>query len=175
MKSKILFSQLHNFSRILSETKSKILPSLEKLAESGDDMPSLPDVRNVFGGYVHAICGSGSSYGRGQIHKAICETNVGAVRSGLVNPYAKDILKRKDEAGFCPIHSACSLCLKHPQNSSLAVEILKMLINAGAEVDATDKEGSTALHWAARAGDKAVAEVLLSKGCFSGRNGDSLI
>tara|TARA_B110001452_G_C14972387_1_gene339909 strand:- start:195 stop:512 length:318 start_codon:yes stop_codon:yes gene_type:complete len=74
-----------------------------------------------------------------------------------------DSFDRRDEKGYCPIHSACALCLKDPINSTMTSEIVRMLITAGADVSIRDLEGNTSLHWAARAGDKDTVELLLVK------------
>jgi ankyrin repeat protein len=59
--------------------------------------------------------------------------------------------------------------MKDAQNSSIATDIVRMLISAGADASIGDSEGNTPLHWAARAGDKGTAELLLLKNCPKGR------
>lgn len=49
-------------------------------------------------------------------------------------------------------------------SAALEVPVLEVLIRAGAEVDAPSEYGETALHRAARAGDGAVVDWLLSRG-----------
>lgn len=53
--------------------------------------------------------------------------------------------------------------MKDLKNSSLTSEIVRMLIASGADASIRDPEGNTPLHWAARAGDKATAQLLLVK------------
>jgi len=74
-----------------------------------------------------------------------------------------EFFQRADSMGYCPIHSACSLCLLGPGNSSIATEIVRMMSSAGADVSVADSNGNTPLHWAARAGDKSTAQFLLLK------------
>jgi ankyrin repeat protein len=110
----------------------------------------------------HPVCGPGAAYNRNPLHKAVCEMDL-AVIEFEVSSRPFEFFQRPDGAGFCPIHSACSLCMKNSQNSSIASDIVRMLINAGADATICDSEGNTPLHWAARAGDKGTAELLLLK------------
>ena len=87
--------------------------------------------------------------------------DLAAIQSELASPNVAEILERKDEAGFCPLHSACALCMKNARNSLIAVEIVRVLLSAGADAAVADSEQNTPLHWASRAGDRAVAELLL--------------
>ena len=80
-----------------------------------------------------------------------------------------------DSKGFCPIHSACSLCLKDPQNSSIATEIVRMMTSVGADVSVVDSNGNTPLHWAARSGDKSTAEFLLLKASPKGKRDENTL
>lgn len=77
----------------------------------------------------------------------------------------REFFQRRDSKGYCPIHSACSLCMHDLQNSSTATDIVRTLIAAGAEASVCDTEGNTPLHWAARSGDRGTAELLLLKNC----------
>lgn len=88
---------------------------------------------------------------------------------GELSSRPREFFQRADSKGFCPIHSACALCLKDPQNSGIATEIVRVMTNAGADVSVADSEGNTPLHWAARAGDKSTAEFLLLKASPTGK------
>jgi len=110
----------------------------------------------------HPVCGPGGAFNRNALHKAVCEMDLGVVQSEL-SSRPTDFFQRSDSKGYCPIHSACSLCLKDPENSTMATDIVRMMTNAGADVSVADSEGNTPLHWAARAGDKSTAEFLLFK------------
>jgi len=110
---------------------------------------------------VHPICGPGSAFGRSLLHKAVCDMDIAAVQSQLSS--RPDYFDRRDDKGYCPIHSACALCMNNPLNSAVTSEIVRMLIAAGADASIRDPEGNTPLHWAARAGDKATAQLLLLK------------
>ena len=80
----------------------------------------------------------------------------------------QEYFQRTDEAGYCPIHSACSLCMKG-DNSSIATDIVRMLATAGADLAIGDSEGNTPLHWAARAGDDSTAKYLLFRNSPKGK------
>jgi ankyrin repeat protein len=108
---------------------------------------------------IHPVVGPSAAFGRSLLHKAVCDMDIGAVQSHMSGDY----FERRDQKGFCPIHSACALCLKASTASSVASEIVRMLINAGADASIRDLDGNTPLHWAARAGDKETAELLLVK------------
>jgi hypothetical protein len=126
-------------------------------------IPRAPDM-DGFGTNAspHPVCGPGSSYNRNPLHKAVCEMDLAIIQIEL-SSRPSEFFQRADSKGFCPIHSACSLCMKHEQNSSIATDIVRMMITAGADVSVADSNGNTPLHWAARAGDKATAEFLLFK------------
>lgn len=115
---------------------------------------------------LHPVVGPGSGFGRSLLHKFVCDMDIGAIQSHMSGDY----FERRDQKGYCPIHTACALCLKDPNASSVASEIVRMLINAGADASIRDLDGNTPLHWAARAGDKATAELLLVKNNPKGEN-----
>mmetsp|Transcript_20977 Transcript_20977/g.43864 ORF Transcript_20977/g.43864 Transcript_20977/m.43864 type:complete len:1271 (-) Transcript_20977:79-3891(-) len=111
----------------------------------------------------HAVCGPGSAFGRSPLHRAVCELDIESlqVQLGQVANRSPGVLARLDEAGYAPLHTAASLRLMRPENSIVSMEMVKTLLNAGADPTTLDAEGNMPLHWAARAGDKDVAEVLL--------------
>ena len=80
----------------------------------------------------------------------------------------KSTMNVPDEAGFCPIHTACALSMVDPENSPSACEIVNLLLQAGADRAVKDTHGNTPLHWAARAGDDEVVRILLQNNCPSG-------
>ena len=127
-------------------------------------MPGPPDLRTSAQSShsPHPVCGPGSEYNRNPLHKAVCEMDLAVIQSELVSR-PREFFQRADSKGYCPIHSACSLCLKDRNNSELATNIVHMMINAGADVSVADSNGNTPLHWAARAGDRATTEFLLIK------------
>ena len=116
----------------------------------------------------HPVCGPGASFNRNALHKAVCEMDLSVIQSEL-SSRPSEFFQRADSKGYCPIHSACALCLKDSLNSSIATEIVRMMANAGADVSVADSEGNTPLHWAARAGDKSTADFLLLKASPTGR------
>jgi ankyrin repeat protein len=136
------------------------------------DLPDIPRAPEI-GGFgattsPHPVCGPGSAFERNPLHKAVCEMDLAAIQIEVVSR-PSEFFNRRDTAGYAPMHSACSLCMKDAQNSSIATDIVRMLISAGADASIGDSEGNTPLHWAARAGDKGTAELLLLKNCPKGR------
>ena len=120
--------------------------------------------------FPHTVCGPGYSYGRSPLHKAICDMDMAAVHQELSDSIGAASLHRKDEAGYLPIHSACALSLSDPNNSEMACEVTRLLLAAGGDASAVDSKRNTPLHWAARAGDANLAQILLMKNCPPGKN-----
>ena len=150
-------------SRRYSEEKRKG-PSTDETSISLS-LPKAPEIESLgmsLASQMHPVCGPGSAFGRSLLHKAVCEMDIAAVQSELSSG-SGDYLEQRDSMGFCPIHSACSLCMIDPMNSAVAGEIVRLLISAGADVSIRDLDGNTPLHWAARVGDKVTAEFLLVK------------
>lgn len=85
----------------------------------------------------------------------------------LKNPYCKQFINVKDQDGKTPLHKAML--------SQSSQEMVTLLVANGADVNATDKYGYTALHWAAKNGDCVSAELLLKNGAkvdLANINGD---
>ena len=112
---------------------------------------------------LHPVCGPSTSFGRSPLHRAVCELDLSALALQLkdVANQSAGVLARLDQAGYAPLHTAASLKLTRKEHSIAAVEMVRTLLGAGAEATTPDRHGNTPLHWAARAGDSAVAEVLL--------------
>jgi len=151
------------------EGQLQALVSEEKLKAPAKDTPDggLPKAPPIGSrdmstkSFIHPICGPGSTFGRSLLHKSVCDMDIAAVQSQLSS--RPDYFDRRDEKGFCPIHSACALCMNDPMNFNVTSEMVRMLINAGVDASIRDPEGNTPLHWAARAGDRATAQLLLVK------------
>lgn len=151
------------------EGELKALMSEEKMKDNAKQadsiLPKAPDI-DSFGpsSRLHPVCGPGSAFDRSPLHKAVCELDLAVVESELVTR-PPEAFQRRDSSGYCAIHSACALCMKDPQNSSIATDIVRALISAGADAAVRDSDGNTPLHWAARAGDRGSAEMLLFRNC----------
>lgn len=96
------------------------------------------------------------------------------------------LLEERDEAGFTPLLAAAAAGFPEPAESSpylVAVpeygaklqadymkqpDVVKVLLAAGAGVEARDNDGYTALHWAAMRGNGAIVELLLAQGASVG-------
>lgn len=127
---------------------------------------------------VHPVCGPGQSYGRSPLHKAICEMDMTAIHRELSHSISASALHRRDEAGFLPIHSAAALCMMDPNHGAVSTEITRLLISAGGDSSALDSKRNTPLHWAARAGDDEVAQLLMMRSCppdAKNEDGDSAL
>lgn len=66
-----------------------------------------------------------------------------------------DVNRRDDRGMTALMHNAENYCFK---------DVIKPLIQAGADIGIVDNEGNTALHYALRAGDAGVARYLIKKG-----------
>ena len=116
--------------------------------------------------FPHPVCGPGTLFGRTSLHKAVCSMDASAVQNELL--FGTDDVVKRDELGYCPLHTACALSLLDPSNNNVASDISQILISGGADASCLDSNGNTPLHWAARAGDEAVAHLLLLKNCPPG-------
>lgn len=74
-------------------------------------------------------------------------------------------LNQPDSDGFRPLHSAVSL-----NQLNMAVDMTQLLLSCETDVLATDAFGNTALHWAARAGNHKISQILALKNCPIGKN-----
>ena len=124
---------------------------------------------------VHPVCGPGTSFRRTPLHKAVCDADVASAQQLLedVANQSDGVLKRIDGAGYCPLHTACAIRLSNvpQQTERTSVEMVTLLLSAGADQSQVDHQGNTPLHWAARAGDKDVALKLLMRNCpFDAKN-----
>ena len=72
-----------------------------------------------------------------------------------------------DSQSFTPLHVAASLDVA-VVGPGVPADITRMLLSAGGDVRCTDKNGNTALHWAARSGNGDVAHLLTLKNCSLG-------
>lgn len=153
------------FASISEKTADEPLSEMKKMIKWPDLTAPKVDSNSP-----HAVCGSGSSFGRSSLHKAVCEMDLATIQRevSVAANNNDNILLRQDEAGYCPLHSACALRMLKVNNYTIACEIVRTLLAAGADSSCTDNNGNTPLHWAARAGDKDVAEVLLLKNCPQG-------
>ena len=112
-----------------------------------------------------AVCGPGTAYGRTPLHQAVCDMDVEKLENLLtkVVNQSDGVLQRPDEAGYCPLHTACALGLMMGRPEQHGAEIVRRLLQAGADAAREDNRGNTPLHWAARAGAKDVVSQLLFK------------
>jgi Ankyrin repeats (3 copies) len=129
-----------------------------------------PTIVMVPEGGVHPVCGQGSSYGRGGLHRAVCEMDMARLRNelSLTASGSLGLLTLRDELGYTPLHSACALGMLGLNRHDVPGEIVLQLIAAGADASCEDEHGNTPLHWSARAGDKDVTELLLRRNCPKG-------
>jgi SHAQKYF class myb-like DNA-binding protein len=120
---------------------------------------------------LHPVCGPSDAYGRSPLHQAVCSMDIESLQDLL--EAVGHTLSQWDEAGYAPLHTACALRMNHPDHAVAAMELAKLLLKAGADANVLDQQGNSALHWAARAGDREVAEMLLLKNVpLDGRNQD---
>lgn len=86
------------------------------------------------------------------LHKAAHDGDATAVKNLLADTCRVDVNVRT-EHGSAPLHYAT----KH-------VDIIPVLLSAGADLHATDKDGDTPLNWAAESGQLKSAELLIRAG-----------
>lgn len=138
----------------------------------GDDSPrNSCDSRPS--GVLLPVCGPGDAFRRNLLHRAVCDGDVESVSDQLevVANRSEGVLMKMDDAGYCPLHTACALGLKDPNLASRGREIVILLLGAGADASQRDADGNNPLHWAARSGDGEAASKLLMKNCpMDGKN-----
>jgi len=135
----------------------------EELDAERADAKMAAVVGNLASPFMHPVCGPASAFGRSALHRAVCDMNVNTIQ----NCGTSDLAKR-DEAGYCPLHTAAALSMLTPSNANLAFDICQLLISAGADATDVDLNGNTPLHWAARAGNERVAHLMLLNNCQTG-------
>ena len=87
------------------------------------------------------------------IHRAAWEGDINAVEQSLIN--GKDVNSKDDLYGDTPLLWAAGFGNK---------EVVKMLIEKGADVNSKTDEGWTSLHYATGGNYREIAELLIAKG-----------
>mmetsp|Transcript_18975 Transcript_18975/g.27435 ORF Transcript_18975/g.27435 Transcript_18975/m.27435 type:complete len:902 (+) Transcript_18975:710-3415(+) len=138
----------------------------------------------------HPLCMNSSQYGRSKLHEAVCSKSIEGVKNALkmVNvqseqttaekkpaseggehdsQISKKLVSQCDNGGFFPIHSAAALGMLRATSDDVdtAVEITRILLDAGADALCRDEKMNTPLHWAARAGNEKLIHILTSRSC----------
>ncbi len=156
------------FIPFLSEVKNKDKDSAGLSNDtSADDIGNTIEVQLDY----HPLHQS-SNCNRSAIHLAVCGGSLQEVKhlindnpemsnASIKSDTKSKLLNEMDNDGFCPIHTAVSL-----SPSNMAVVMTHLLLSLGADAAIADKFGNTPLHWAARAGNDEVAQVLLLKNCL---------
>ncbi|KAL7549185.1 hypothetical protein ACHAWF_012454 [Thalassiosira exigua] len=106
---------------------------------------------------------------RSSLQIAVCNGYVNEV-SQICSTLAGNntsVINERDDAGFNPLHSAAALGLMEMfgPNSIEASEICRLLLDCGADLACRDPQGSTPVHWAARAGHCDILSLLLMRSC----------
>jgi len=116
---------------------------------------------------------------RSALHTAVCmgsyqnveeilqrhQSDEGDDASGKVK--LRELLCALDHVGFTPLHSAVTL---PGSEGSVALDMTRLLITAGAVATCTDSYGNTPLHWAARVGNVGVMNTLVLENCPLGKS-----
>ena len=112
---------------------------------------------------LHAVCGPSSSFGRSKLHRAVCELDIESIQSQLGEVANRNVgaLSRLDSAGFAPLHTAASLCMVKDSFAAVSLEMVRLLLSAGADPNIRDNNGNTPVHWASRAGNADIVSYLL--------------
>jgi acetoin utilization deacetylase AcuC-like enzyme/ankyrin repeat protein len=115
---------------------------------------------------IHPVCGPATAYDRSPVHQAICQRDVGRLQTLLTDPLNRSavVLQGRDDSGYCPLHSAAAAYMQDPLvpgRMGMSNELVRLILDAGADVACDDGNNNTPLHWAARAGDCSAIEQLL--------------
>ena len=103
-----------------------------------------------------AVCGGSLQ----EVKRLINMSHTGMNTGTMTSSTKRKLLNEMDNDGFCPMHTAVSL-----SPSNMAVVMTHLLLSFGADATIVDGFGNTPLHWAARAGNDEVAQVLVLKNC----------
>lgn len=90
--------------------------------------------------------------------RAVLMCDVQKAREILIK--SPELIKKKSEQGYTPLHVVAIGVVKGDK----AVEMVRMLVSMGADVNATDNLGDTPLHIAARNGRGDIARALIEGG-----------
>lgn len=164
------------------------LEALVSTKISDEGAPSVADssVGGAPGNTAQTVVESGLVYSRSPLHVAVCENRLDTVRELVEQQKAaatpdelREWICHTDDLGFAPLHSAAALLLQPTvltstveTGTATALDMVSLLLQAGADPTQPDRRDNTPLHWAARAGDTAVVDRLILQGSLDARNVD---
>ena len=91
------------------------------------------------------------------VHYACKKKDLTLVKAFELQLEDEDVIEANTHAGNTPLHIAC-------MNGDHALDIVQLLIKTNARINATNKNGETAIHISAGKGFKKLTEELLKKG-----------
>lgn len=97
---------------------------------------------------------------------AICNASISTIITQLKD---SGIPNKLNDTGYHVLHMAASLSILPGVMEEAPLEISRRIIEAGGDVTVRDKDGNTAMHWAARGGHVGLVRLLLNRNCPMGK------
>src|SRR6266498_3967088 len=101
-----------------------------------------------------------------EVIRQLLSNNPNLANEGITIPYDSKCASKAH-----PLHRICDAVFAKKNTDEEAIEIAKILLEYGANIHYADREGATALHWAAFCGrDKLVERLIQEKAAIDQRD-----
>jgi hypothetical protein len=102
-----------------------------------------------------------------ELHFAITNASISTVSHLLSSSTLDKLIADNTNAAYHPLHSAAALGMVYP-NCEESVQLCRMFMEKGGDVNCRDKDGNTPLFWAVRSTHVKLVKLLLTRNCLIG-------